>query len=197
MMRSGMISSTWVFAGFAALLGSQDGDTDAAPVTPPVGPQAIAALVEEVKLEEGLWEIEGRTSEGRRIEVEINAENVQVIRQRYPAAGRPNARVELFVRDLDAASPGRKLDAAGAGDGYLARVDWFPDSKSLAVQRQSRDQKTLELLRVAIGDGSARSDNTFIENLVDGHVEAARHLLPGSRRGWQYAGRCDDPTFCW
>jgi dipeptidyl-peptidase-4 len=88
---------------------------------------------------------------------EINAENVQVIRQRYPAAGRPNARVELFVRDLDAASPGRKLDAAGAGDGYLARVDWFPDSKSLAVQRQSRDQKTLELLRVAIGDGSART----------------------------------------
>jgi predicted Zn-dependent peptidase len=53
MMRSGMISSTWVFAGFAALLGSQDGDTDAAPVTPPVGPQAIAALVEEVKLENG------------------------------------------------------------------------------------------------------------------------------------------------
>ncbi len=31
-----------------------------------------------------------------------------------------------------------------------------------------------------IGDGSARSDNTFIENLVDGEIEAARHLLPGS-----------------
>lgn len=33
---------------------------------------------------------------------------------------------------------------------------------------------------VSIGDGSARSDNTFIENLVDGQIEAARHLLPGS-----------------
>lgn len=31
-----------------------------------------------------------------------------------------------------------------------------------------------------IGDGSALSDNTFIENLVDGEIEAARHLLPGS-----------------
>jgi 3beta-hydroxy-delta5-steroid dehydrogenase/steroid delta-isomerase len=31
-----------------------------------------------------------------------------------------------------------------------------------------------------VGDGSALSDNTFIENLVDGQIEAARHLLPGS-----------------
>lgn len=31
-----------------------------------------------------------------------------------------------------------------------------------------------------IGDGSALSDNTFIENLVDGQIEAARHLVPGS-----------------
>jgi 3beta-hydroxy-delta5-steroid dehydrogenase/steroid delta-isomerase len=33
---------------------------------------------------------------------------------------------------------------------------------------------------VKVGDGSALSDNTFIDNLVDGHIEAARHLLPGS-----------------
>jgi len=31
-----------------------------------------------------------------------------------------------------------------------------------------------------VGDGSALSDNTFIENLVDGEIEAARHLLPDS-----------------
>lgn len=31
-----------------------------------------------------------------------------------------------------------------------------------------------------IGDGSALSDNTYIDNLVDGQIEAARHLLPGS-----------------
>jgi 3beta-hydroxy-delta5-steroid dehydrogenase/steroid delta-isomerase len=34
--------------------------------------------------------------------------------------------------------------------------------------------------RATIGRGDALSDNTFIANLVDGHIEAARHLLPGS-----------------
>ncbi|MCZ6782381.1 MAG: NAD-dependent epimerase/dehydratase family protein [Proteobacteria bacterium] len=36
-----------------------------------------------------------------------------------------------------------------------------------------------------IGDGSAMSDNTFIDNLVDGEIEAARHLLPESPLGGQ------------
>jgi len=30
------------------------------------------------------------------------------------------------------------------------------------------------------GDGTAKSDNSFIDNLVDGQLEAARHLIPGS-----------------
>ena len=34
--------------------------------------------------------------------------------------------------------------------------------------------------RARIGDGSARSDNVYIDNLVDAEIEAARHLLPGS-----------------
>jgi 3beta-hydroxy-delta5-steroid dehydrogenase/steroid delta-isomerase len=36
------------------------------------------------------------------------------------------------------------------------------------------------LYAARIGDGRALSDNTFVENLVDGQIEAARHLLPGS-----------------
>jgi dipeptidyl-peptidase-4 len=39
------------------------------------------------------------------------------------------------------------LDLGSERDIYLPRVDWFPDSRGLAVQRQSRDQKTLELMR--------------------------------------------------
>jgi 3beta-hydroxy-delta5-steroid dehydrogenase/steroid delta-isomerase len=31
-----------------------------------------------------------------------------------------------------------------------------------------------------IGGGSALSDNTYVDNLVDGEIEAARHLVPGS-----------------
>ena len=36
-----------------------------------------------------------------------------------------------------------------------------------------------------IGDGNAKSDNTFIDNLVDGQIEAARHLTPESALGGQ------------
>lgn len=36
-----------------------------------------------------------------------------------------------------------------------------------------------------IGDGRAKSDNTFIDNLVDGQIEAARHLTPESPLGGQ------------
>ncbi len=41
-------------------------------------------------------------------------------------------------------------------DVYLPRVDWFPDSRGIAVQRQSRDQKTLELLRFDALSGRGR-----------------------------------------
>ena len=35
-------------------------------------------------------------------------------------------------------------------------------------------------LVATFGDGTAKSENSFIENLVDGQIEAARHLVPGS-----------------
>ncbi|MEZ5458735.1 MAG: S9 family peptidase [Steroidobacteraceae bacterium] len=84
---------------------------------------------------------------------EINADNVQVIRQRYPAAGRPNARVDLFVHDL-ASGAARAVDAR---DEYLARVAWFPESDALAVQTHSRDQRTLVLWRVDAASGTAQA----------------------------------------
>jgi len=98
---------------------------------------------------------------------EIYAESIKVIRQRYPAAGRPNARVDLFVHDLDQASD-RELPEASAGDGYLARVNWFPDSSALAVQRQPRDQKLLQLWRVDASSGAGRllveeRSNTWVD----------------------------------
>ncbi len=80
---------------------------------------------------------------------EIQASGARIVRQRYPATGTANARVELFVADLgsDVRMP---LDLGG-GDYYLPRVDWFPDSRGIAVQRQGRDQKTLELIRYDLG----------------------------------------------
>jgi dipeptidyl-peptidase-4 len=100
---------------------------------------------------------------------EIYAETVRVIRQRYPAAGRPNARVDLWVATLAGAAISlRELPAAAASEGYLARVAWFPDSRALAVQRQTRDQKRLELLKVDVARGTAQQ---LLEERSDTWVE--------------------------
>jgi dipeptidyl-peptidase-4 len=87
---------------------------------------------------------------------EIYADAVKVVRQRYPAAGARNAAVQLFVRAL---TPGAamQVDLGSDPDFYLARVDWFPDGRALAVQRQSRDQKTLTLLRADAASGATRA----------------------------------------
>jgi len=126
---------------------------------------------------------------------EILADSVRVIRQRYPAAGRPNARVDLWVATLAGpaqtgptsaiATPTlRELPAVAAGDGYLARVSWFPDSRALAVQRQTRDQKRLELLKVEVATGTARQ---LLEERSDTWVELHDELTFLARQ----------PAFIW
>jgi len=92
---------------------------------------------------------------------EIKADSVKVVTQRYPAAGTSNAQVQLFVIELGVIAldnPDRdsavEIDLGEDPDFYLARVNWFPDSSTLAVQRQSRDQKTLTLLAADASSGT-------------------------------------------
>ncbi len=67
---------------------------------------------------------------------DIKAEETTVIEQRYPRAGEPNARVELFVRNMESGEVARLY---GVGpDTYLARVNWTPES--LWFQTVDRDQ---------------------------------------------------------
>ncbi|MBA4806847.1 S9 family peptidase [Brevundimonas sp.] len=86
---------------------------------------------------------------------EITGDGATMVEQRYPRAGRPNAVVELYVQDREA---GRrvKVDMGADTDIYLARVNWAEDGKTLYVQRQSRDQKTLDLLSVDPTTGASR-----------------------------------------
>jgi dipeptidyl-peptidase-4 len=76
---------------------------------------------------------------------EISAQGVTTVPQRYPFAGSQNALVELFVLDLETGES-KAMDLGPDDDIYLARVDWNPDGTTLAVQRQSRDQKRLDLI---------------------------------------------------
>ena len=76
----------------------------------------------------------------------------RMFRQRYPSAGTPNTHVELKVMDV-ATRTVTNVDLQ-LGDGYLARASWFPDSRRIAVQRQTRDQKRLDLLSVDAASGA-------------------------------------------
>lgn len=75
---------------------------------------------------------------------EIDADDFKVFDQRYPYAGSANALVRLGVASVEEESI-RWLDLGGKDDIYIARVNWLPDSHTLAVQIQARDQQTLEL----------------------------------------------------
>jgi dipeptidyl-peptidase 4 len=88
--------------------------------------------------------------------LEVTADGLTSVDQRYPRAGRPNARVELYVEDI--ASKARvKMDLGADADFYLARVAWAKDGRVLYAQRLSRDQKRLDLLACDPATGTCRA----------------------------------------
>ncbi len=78
---------------------------------------------------------------------EIFADRTTVVEQRYPAAGDKNVTVDLMIVNV-ATGAQRKVDLGANKDIYLVRADWSANSKQLLYQRQTRDQKKLELIAV-------------------------------------------------
>jgi dipeptidyl-peptidase-4 len=91
------------------------------------------------------WYDEAQVPVARRFE--IYADRTDVVEQRYPAAGDPNAIVGLKIVSPESGAI-RDVDLGANKDIYLVRADWSADAKALFFQRQSRDQKTLELISV-------------------------------------------------
>lgn len=87
---------------------------------------------------------------------DIGPGGATVVEQRYPRAGRPNAVVDLFVQDL-ATGKTVQIDLGPNKDIYVARVDWSADGKTLYVQRQTRDQKTVELIAYDPATGQGKT----------------------------------------
>jgi dipeptidyl-peptidase 4 len=79
---------------------------------------------------------------------EIYADRVDVVEQRYPAAGDPNVRVQLGLLSPAGGAETRWIDLGANPDIYLAHVTWLPSAKQLSFQRLSRDQKRLDLVLV-------------------------------------------------
>ncbi|MGA7411817.1 MAG: S9 family peptidase, partial [Bryobacteraceae bacterium] len=76
--------------------------------------------------------------------------------ERYPQAGTANAQVKLGVVSA-AGGPTKWMNLGTTEYTLLARVNWLPDSKTIAVQRLSRVQDQLELLFVDPSSGAARA----------------------------------------
>jgi 3beta-hydroxy-delta5-steroid dehydrogenase/steroid delta-isomerase len=101
----------------------------------------------------------------------------------WPYARRPKdpytaTKIEGEMLALDANGEGRLLTCAIRPGGI------YGPGETLMLRRVVAECAGGRFI-VTIGDGSALSDNTYIENLVDGHIEAARHLVPGSPLGGQ------------
>ena len=127
---------------------------------------------------------------------EVYADRTDVIEQRYPAAGDANVRVQLGVIAPAADAQPRWIDLGKEQDIYLARVDWR-DPQHLSFQRQSRDQKQLDLVEVALDSNRQRvlaheTSPTWVplhnslRFLEDGSV-----LWSSERTGFQHLYRID------
>jgi dipeptidyl-peptidase 4 len=85
----------------------------------------------------------------------IGADGTKVYDQRYPLAGTDNAIVSLHIIKADG-SNSLIVNMGESPDIYLARVNWAADGKALYVQRQSRDQKRLDMLKVDPETGASK-----------------------------------------
>jgi dipeptidyl-peptidase-4 len=129
---------------------------------------------------------------------EIAADNVRTFEQRYPAAGEPNVAIKLGVVDVQSGSV-TWIDLGANPDIYLARVNWLPDGRTLAIQRESRDQKRLDLLFADVATGKTRvvlteSSDTWIElhDELTFLKRAKEFIWASSRDGYRHLYLYDD-----
>ena len=87
---------------------------------------------------------------------EVYSDRTEVVEQRYPASGDPNVSISLHVATLGKSKPAiTAVDLGANPDIYLARVDWRGADR-LTFQRQSRDQRTLDLVEATLATGQQR-----------------------------------------
>ncbi len=119
--------------------------------------------------------------------LEIGAEGAVVTPQRYPRAGAPNVSISLYVQALTPGAEPIKVDLGPNPDIYLARVHWSRNGRHLYVERESRDQRTLDLLEVDPATGSTRvilseHQTPWIDLNDDFHALKTGDFIWGSER---------------
>jgi dipeptidyl-peptidase-4 len=87
--------------------------------------------------------------------VDFSSPSGEAERERYPVAGGANPIVRVLIASLSGGEA-REMDTGAETDMYIPRVNWFPDSKYLAIQRLNRTQTQLDLLIADAGTGKSR-----------------------------------------
>jgi dipeptidyl-peptidase 4 len=110
----------------------------------------------------------------------------------YPKPGGAIPVVHLFVRTVSGGKPVR-IDLGSDANVYIPSVQWLPDGKHLAIERLSRDQKTLDLLVADAGTGSTQTVLTDTDaywiNLSDSLIflkDSHRFLWTSERSGYRH-----------
>ena len=129
---------------------------------------------------------------------EIAADNVATFAQRYPAAGGANVSVRLGVANVRSGAA-MWLDLGSEPDIYLARVNWLPDGRTVAIERESRDQRRLDLLFADIATGKTRVVLTeYSDSWIELHDELSflknsrEFVWASARDGFQHLYLYDD-----
>jgi dipeptidyl-peptidase-4 len=124
---------------------------------------------------------------------EIQAGAVDTVEQRYPAAGTRNVDIQLGVVAVGDEAPAVEwIDLGPSTDIYLARVDWRDDGKAVLFQRQSRDQRRLELIEAELDGGRQRvllteTATTWINLHNDLRpLPDGRFIWSSERDGWRH-----------
>jgi dipeptidyl-peptidase-4 len=120
---------------------------------------------------------------------------------RYPQAGEANPIVRVGVVAVDGGtnSETRWMDTGANTDAYLARVNWLPDSRRIAIQRLNRGQNQLDLLFCDASTGAAKTVLTETDkywlNISDDlyfFADNRRFLWSSERSGYRHFYVYDD-----
>lgn len=121
----------------------------------------------------------------------VDAAGLDIARDRFPLTGTDNAVEHILIRPTPGAAP-VDVDLGANPDIYIADATWSRDGHTFYVERQSRDQKTLDLLAVDPATGKSRvlvteTSPTWVDLEKDFRPLRDGAFLWGSTRsGWRH-----------
>src|SRR5260370_41310917 len=111
---------------------------------------------------------------------------------RYPQAGEANPIVRVGVVSVNGGET-KWMDTGANTDVYLARVNWLPASRSVAIQRLNRGQNQLDLLFCDAATGASKTILTDTDkywiNISDDlyfFTDNKRFLWSSERTGYRH-----------